>query len=60
MAALSVEDLIMRAINAGEVVQGINDPETLRKIEAGRKDIQEGRVHTEEEVDASIGRWATE
>ena len=57
---LTLDDLITRAIEAGEIVKGINDPETLRKIKAGRKDIQEGRVHSEEEVDALIERWATE
>ncbi len=57
---VTVEDLIAKAVEAGEVVTGVNDPETLQKIAAGERDILEGRVHSEAEVDSMITRWATE
>lgn len=57
---LTVEELIGQAIREGHVVEGINDPETLKRIEEGRTDIHAGSAQTEEEIHALIDRWAVE
>lgn len=43
-----------------ETLDILADPEAMRDIEEGRRDIAEGRFYTQEEVEASMraaGRW---
>jgi hypothetical protein len=56
---LTIEDLIARAVDAGEIVQGVNDPETLKDLEKADGSIAEGRTYTNDQVRSLLDRWAT-
>ena len=53
--------------NALEIIQNLPDEATyedimerlyfIQKVEAGLKDIEEGRVHTHEEVKKRLAKW---
>lgn len=60
METVTVEDLIEKAIREGSVIQGINDPETVKDLAEADQSIAEGRMYTHEEVKSLIDRWATE
>lgn len=57
---LTIEDLIARALDAGEIVQGVNDPETLKHLEKADQSIAEGRTYTHEQVRSLLDKWAIE
>jgi hypothetical protein len=59
MASLTVEDLITQAIQEGKIIQGVNDPETLKDLEEADRDIAEGRTHSHEEVRRLVDQWAS-
>jgi hypothetical protein len=56
---LTVEDLIAEAIQEGKIIQGINDPETLKDREAAGRHLREGSFYSSEELRSLIHRWAT-
>jgi hypothetical protein len=56
---LTVEDLIATAIDAGEIIHGINDSEALKDLKIVGRSIADGSTFTHEQTRLLIDRWAS-